>query len=533
MSVPNTFTLTGGSVIDGTGKDMVRSDVMVEDGSVRLVPPGSGGGEQVDVAGKVVSPGFIDTHAHADVESLLGDADVHRSRVLQGVTTEVVGNCGLSAFPVADGSHDVATEFMTIVFGPHVAAYPDLDTFAHDVESAGLASNIAPLVGHGTLRASVMGYDNRPPTDDEMRTMEEALAAAMDSGAFGMSTGLCYTPATYAAPTEVEALARIVAGSGGIYATHIRNETGLTEASLEEALAVARVTGVDLHISHLKVAGRNQWGTSQDILSLLASARASGIDVTADVYPYTAASTSLHSLLPPWTAEGGVAGLNQKLNDPDWRDRVDHDLRNGVVGWQNLGSEAGWDNVTLATSASRPEWEGQSIAALAAEGDRPIDTVARVLSENVGKVVVVIEAMDAQDMLAFLTWPHSVVGSDGIPLPGRPHPRLTGTFPRVLGRHANAFGSIENAVHRMTAASASRFGLDGRGVLTDGGIADLVVFDPDAILDRGTYADPWLAPQGISHVVVNGVPAVWDSQPVDTNAGTVLRRGTNRRGAVA
>jgi dihydroorotase/N-acyl-D-amino-acid deacylase len=524
MTLPSEFVLSGGTVVDGTGSDGFEADVVVSGGRVRVVPPGSSAGVlSVDVDGLVVAPGFIDTHSHADAESLLGDEQVHASRIVQGVTTEVVGNCGLSAFPV-DGAGDLARQFMTIVFGPHVATYPTLDAFATDVESAGLASNIAPLVGHGTLRAVTLGYENRAPTEDELGRMRGALTDALAAGAFGLSSGLCYTPATYAQPAEVQALAAVVADFGGVYATHIRNETDRTVESLMEALDVARATGVDLHISHLKSAGRPQWGTSPAILSLLEQASGDGISVSADVYPYTAASTSLHSLLPPWTAEGGMDVLTASLSDPHWRDRVHDGLRNGVPGWQNLGSAAGWDNVFLATASARPEWEGMSIASLAADGDRPVDTIARVLTENTGKVVVVIEAMQHEDMVAFLTWPDTMVGSDGIPLPGKPHPRLTGTFPRVVGRFREAIGSLESAVHRMTGASASRFHISDRGIIADGKVADLVVFDPTTIADRSTYADPWARPEGVAHVIVAGKAAVWDAEPVNGSLGAVLRR---------
>jgi dihydroorotase/N-acyl-D-amino-acid deacylase len=526
MNLPQEFAFAGGTIIDGTGRKGFAGDVVVTDGRIRLASPGGTKGlTSFDVTGLAISPGFIDTHSHADIANLLGDDKVHEARIVQGVTTEVVGNCGLSPFPVPLLSNDMARQFMSIVFGPDAVTYPDLDAFATDVERAGLPSNIAPLVGHGTLRATAMGYENRAASASELDSMCVALARAMEAGAFGLSTGLCYTPATYAPSEEIEALAAIVAEANGIYSTHIRNETSLTAQSLTEAIAVARVTGVDLHISHLKVAGPNQWHTSSQILSHLDVARESGVRVTADVYPYTAASTALHSLLPPWTAEGGIEVLTANLNDREWRDRVDYDLRNGVPGWQNLGSAAGWNNVSIATSELRPEWEGCSIAALAENRDRPVDTVARVLLANSSKVVVVIEAMDPDDMVAFLSWPHSMVGSDGIPLPGKPHPRLTGTFPRVLGRHADDLGSIEMAVHRMTGASASRFSIPQRGTVTDGSVADLVVFDPQGVRDRGTYSDPWIPPEGIAHVLVGGTAAVWDATVVDTAAGSVLRPG--------
>ena len=526
MTLPNEFVIRGGRIVDGTGRPGYVADLVVENGQVRLVEPGEASDlAAVDANGLVVSSGFIDTHSHADLEPFLGDELVHASRITQGVTTEVVGNCGFSPFPAPTDHDKMVAQFLAVVFGPSATTFPDLDTYSTRISEMGLASNIAPLVGHGTLRAASLGYDNRMAGDGEIDSMRDALARAMEAGAFGMSTGLCYTPATYAPSEEVQALAEVVAAAGGVYSTHIRNETEGAEESLEEALFVSRATGVPVHISHLKVAGESNWKKSTELLALLDDARSRGVDVTADVYPYTAASTTLHSLLPPWTAEEGIDRLYANLSDPAWRARVAGDLEHGVPGWQNLGTAVGWHNVTIATSASRPDWEGMSITDLADVTDRhPIDTIARVLDTNRGKVVVVIEAMDDSDVSNFLAWPHSLVGSDGIPLPGKPHPRLTGTFPRVLGRYRDRLGSLEEAVRRMTGASAARFQIPQRGVIADGMAADLVVFDEEAVIDRGTYSDPWQQPAGIHHVFVGGQAAVWESELVDGTFGAVLRR---------
>ena len=525
--MPEEYLIQDALIVDGTGRPPRHGDIWVQNGRIHLDGPGPAHGDHIIGAdGWAVAPGFIDTHSHADLEPLLSDPLVHESRITQGVTTEVTGNCGFSPFPIPPEAEAAASQFLALVFGSSAATFPDLDAYSRRMTKAGLASNIAPLVGHGTLRAAALGYDNRPPSREELATMSRALAGALDAGAFGLSTGLCYTPATYASPAEVAALGAVVAAAGGIYSTHIRNETDQTAASLSEAVDVSRATGVPVHVSHLKVAGRRNWGTASEVLKLLERARSSGIDVTADVYPYTAASTTLHSLLPPWTAEEGIEALSANFRNPSWRQRVARDLERGVPGWQNLGTAAGWDHVTLAASPARPELEGHSIAGLAQPGDSgPVDAIARILDENRGKVVVVIEAMGDDDVTAFLTWEHSVVGSDGIPLPGRPHPRLTGTFPRVLGRYREALGSLEAAVHRMTGASAARFGIPGRGVIADGYVADLVIFDPEAVIDRGTYADPWLRPVGIRDVLVAGKPAVLETEVVDGGAGVVLRRG--------
>ncbi|HVR31967.1 MAG TPA: D-aminoacylase [Acidimicrobiia bacterium] len=526
--LPPAYVLRNGLVVDGTGRDRFPADVLVEDGRLRVAAPRTVGGvPAVDVDGLTITPGFIDVHSHADLESLLGPGtqQVHASRVLQGVTTEVAGNCGFSPFPFPPERADAAQAFLGFVFGAAAVGFSDHAAYTDAVTGAGLSCNLAPLVGHGTLRVATLGYEDRAPSTTEREAMSRMLEAALDAGAFGMSTGLCYTPATFAEPAEVEELARVVARAGGVYATHVRNETEGVFDAIREALAVARATGVGLHVSHLKAAGRRMWGASGELLVILEAARVEGIDVTADVYPYTAASTMLHSLLPPWLANEGIETMLRRLADPGTRETIATHLESGIPGWQNLGSAAGWDAVTVASSPRRPEREGRSIVELGGAGDRDtVDTIARLLIEEEGRVIAVIEAMDNTDVRTLLAWPHTLVGSDGIPLPGKPHPRLTGTFPRALGRYRDTFGTLPQAVHRMTGASAARFGIPDRGVVADGRVADLVVLDPDTVNDRGTFSDPWLEPAGIHHVLIGGRAAVWDDELVDAAAGSVLRR---------
>lgn len=288
---------------------------VAEPGTVRDLPV-------VDIEGLVVSPNFIDVHSHADIEPLLHDDLIHASRIAQGVTTEVAGNCGFSTFPVPEGRADDVRQFFAMMFGPGAETSTDLDAYAARLHGSGLASNVAPLVGHGTLRAATLGYDNRATTADELALMRCALGEAMRAGAFGVSTGLCYTPANYAPSDEVEALAEVVAEAGGIYATHIRNETDVTPQSLGEAIAVAQAASCPLHVSHLKVAGRRNWDSSGEVLALLDEARERGVDVTADVYPYTAASTALHSLL-----------RRGRRSTASKRSGVTSPTRRGVGGW--------------------------------------------------------------------------------------------------------------------------------------------------------------------------------------------------------
>ena len=524
----SSFVLRNGRVVDGTGRSAFAADVVVDGATLALAEPGSVVARPViDLDGLVVSPGFIDTHAHADLQAHLWGDDpvIQASRLRQGITTEVVGNCGFSAFPIPDERRDVAAAVVETVMGHGAPSFPDFDAYAAAVDASGPATNVAPLVGQGALRAGTLGYEARAATPQELDTMQARLRSAMAAGAFGLSTGLVYAPATYTPPEEVAALVGVLAQTGGIYASHVRNETDGISGAIVEAIEAGRPVGVPVHISHLKVAGKPNWGRSAEILDLLERERAAGADVTADVYPYTRGSTTLFSTLPPWVAEGGIGALLARVADPAVRARAHRDMVEGLPGWQNLGTAAGWDRVWVAFAARRPEWVGASIADLAAPDDTStVDTIARVLLANDAEVKIVLEVMDEADVRRFLGWKHSMIGSDGLPLPGKPHPRVTGTFPRVLGRYRDVVGPLEVAVHRMTGAPADRFAIPGRGRLGDGMVADLVVFDPDAINDRSTYDDPWLEPSGMHHVVMGGRVALWDGEVVDASAGSVLRR---------
>lgn len=522
--LPREYVIRGSEVVDGTGAASRRVDVVISDGRI-VIADGDAPSDlaSLDAAGLVLAPGFIDTHAHADLQSLTARSPrVHFSRILQGVTTEISGNCGFSPFPV-DGDPADTRRLLELLFGPDAPVFADLESYATAIEAEGLASNLAPLVGHGTLRASVIGMDDRQATADELGRMSALLSRALDQGAFGLSTGLCYAPATFADSSEVTELVRIVAGVGALYATHVRNETDEIREALSEAIETARATGVMLHISHLKAAGRTNHHTAGDLLAILEGALEEGIDLTADAYPYTAGSTMLHSLLPPWLIDRGIDAMLDRLTDPVVRSDIDRSLVDGVPGWQNLGSAAGWDRVTIASAPRHPEREGKTVDDLRREADRfPADTIARILLDEAGSVVAVIEVMIESDVRTIIDWSHTMIGSDGIPLPGTPHPRLTGTFPRAIARYPAA--GLEQSIARMTGFPAHRFRLADRGVIRDGAIADLVLFDPADISDRGTYADPWPPPTGLHHVLIGGQAAVWDGAAVHGSLGRVLKR---------
>ena len=522
--------LRGGLVVDGTGGPPRRADVGVVDGRITAVADLSAAeaAEILDVAGRAVAPGFIDAHTHSDLAALLPEAwrAIPLAPLRQGVTTEVCGNCGESPFPTTP-QHRVASNSNTdAVFQVGIGALESFDAYAQRMSTCALPTNQAPMLGHGSLRGAAMGFDNRPADADELATMIRLTREAFEQGAFGLSSGLIYTPGLYAPEQELVELAAVAAAFGAPYVSHMRDEADRVADAIEEALRIGRGSGAGVHISHHKVAGRRNWGRSAETLGLLDLARSRGQDVTVDVYPYTAGSTGLHALLPPWANDGGIAAMLARLASADVRTRIADDLRTGLPGWQNIAGPAGWDNVVLAGSPAAPEIEGLSVADLsAATGRPPVDTVCDIIIADEARTVVVLHMMSDDDVDSIRAWPAAMVGSDGVPVPGKPHPRLAGTFAKALRAPdpSDPWTGLPARVRRMTSMPAERYRIPARGTLSVGAAADLVVFDPATVTDRATYVDPLLPPQGIEHVFVAGVAGIRNGRPTGSYAGRVLR----------
>jgi N-acyl-D-aspartate/D-glutamate deacylase len=521
--------LEGGRVVDGTGGTPFKADVGLVGDRIDAVGDlaTADARERIDVTGLAVAPGFIDVHTHSDVAPRLPDdhVELRLAAVRQGVTTEICGNCGFSTFPSGVEHAAAVHRHVRTLFGASAVAHSSLDAFREDVSSAGLVTNLGSLVGHGTIRASVLGFENRPPTREEVRESARALEEACEQGALGFSSGLIYAPGVYADTAELVELSRVAAKHGVPYVTHMRDEADGVDASIDEALRIGVESGAAVQISHHKVAGKDNWGRTAETVPRIEAAREHGVDVAFDVYPYTAGSTMLAALLPPWANEGGIEELLARLRDRAARDRLRKDFSEGISGWQNLVGADGWDNVVIATAPTRPQDEGKSVRELAAGGDE-IDAVCEVLLAEDARVTVVVHMMAEEDVERVLASPLAIIGSDGIPLPGKPHPRWTGSFARVLGEYVRRrkLLSLEEAVHKMTGASAARFGLERRGVVAAGAAADIAVFDADAVVDRGTYAAPLTPPVGVRHTLVNGVFALRDGEPTPVRAGRFLSR---------
>jgi N-acyl-D-amino-acid deacylase len=514
--------LTGGLVVDGTGGPARPADVLIRDGLVNAIAPGiaAGAGRDTpsrDVTGRVVCPGFVDIHTHSDL-TLLSDPRA-LSKIHQGVTTEVVGNCGLGV--TGTGRRDIRQAVGYLDLDPAVAwTWHDLDGYLEAMAAARPGVNVAVLVGHVILHAAVCGFADQPATPAELDTMSGQLRDALDAGAVGLSTGLIYPPLPYVGEAELLALATVTARAGKVFAWHLRNYDDHLIDSVTQALRVARATGCRTEISHLSAVGRRNWGAVRRALELVDEANAAGCDVGVDVYPYLHGNAPLAQLLPAWAQEGSAARWAAELQDPGVRAAV-------RSTWLNRPTT--WDEITISwTSRSAPDPAvGRSVRELADErGGTGDDVVLDLLADLGTGVMMTAGGRSEDDLRAVLAHPAAVVASDGQALDptgttgsGVPHPRSYGCFPRYLHRYA---GDLTDAIRRCTAAPAHRMGLFGRGVLRPSAPADIVVFDPARLADRATFTAPHQYPDGIDLVLVNGAVAVDHGAHTGERAGQVL-----------
>lgn len=541
--------ITNARIVDGTGRPGFPGQVGIEAGRITLVEqaPDSEMDDDrhrsvskadaelkrarrvLDAKGQVLSPGFIDLHSHADFSIMSSPAA--ETQLVQGVTTALVGNCGSSPFPAR--SVDAVQQDNAHLDAVLAGDWSDAQGYADEVSSQTPGINLALQVGLSSIRNYVMGPVDEVPTDAQLKEMTKQVAVAADAGVFGFSSGLIYAPGSYARSAEVEALVTEAAKRGLLYSTHMRNESSMLLDAVREAIETADRAGAKLEVSHLKSMGPENYGLTVEALKLIERARQRGLDIKADVYPYTASSTRLTSRLPGYALDGGKKALLERLADPQQRLSIGRDMAS------RFGRDIDPEGVVIASLGEPGSTDvdyywavGKSLAEIGRqEGYGAEEAAMRVLAAHDASVGIVNHAMSPDDVASVLAHPLVSVASDGWTMSatgtGKPHPRSFGTFAHVLGKYVREDGliSLEEAVRKMTSQPAERMDFTDRGVVEVGRIADIAIFDPDTIRQNATYDDPWQLATGVSTVLINGNVAVEDGSVADRRFGRVLRKG--------
>jgi N-acyl-D-amino-acid deacylase len=525
-------------LLDGAGAEGRPADLAVSGDHIAAIEPSNRAlaaaeaARPIDLRGLALAPGFIDVHTHSDF-SLLADPRAE-SKIRQGVTTEVVGNCGYSPFPVSpDRTEELRASLRDIGSGLVDLTWRDLAGYRRAVESQGIALNLVPLVGHGALRGATVGFADRPAMADELAAMRRLAAQAMEQGAFGFTTGLTLTPSMFGSTEEIVAITKVVAEYGGFYATHMRVWARNQLNARVEAIEVGRRAALPVQLSHNTLVGREFWPLMDEVLALIDREREAGVDVAFDFYPYVAGGTGFYQLLPRWANDGGQLALAKRLRDPSLRRRIRDDA---VAGWFE-GIAWDWDAILIAEVGADElrAYQGKTIAEVAdLLHQQPLDAALELMARSDHAHLDVVVFNQAEENVAkLMRHPLATIGSDGNAIApdgptgeGSPHPRFYGTFPRVLGRYVRdqQIVTLPEAIRKMTALSAERVGIRDRGVLQVGKRADLVAFDPNQVIDRAEFGNPHDYPVGIKYVVVNGQIVLAKGRRTDARPGRVLER---------
>lgn len=523
--------IRNGKIVDGTGSPWFYGDLAVKQGEIVKIGDlrHEVANAEIDAEKNVVSPGFIDMHTHSDLYIL--EQPLLEAKVRQGITTDLLGQDGIAAAPLPkelvsswqqnlsglDGTPNIEWDWETI------------NDYLTKIEQTQPSYNVAVLAPHGNIRMEVMGLDNRLATDEEIREMQRVLRRSLDEGAVGLSTGLIYPPCCFADMRELEALCRVIAEYGVPLVIHQRSEGDEILESMQELIEMMKRCGAHLHFSHLKNCGKDNWHKTPDVLRLIDEARLQGLEITFDQYPYTAGSTMLSAILPPWVHDGGVEQMLGRLEDDSLRERMVQEMATAYKGWDSMSKWAGWDGI-IVTSVESEEKQyciGKTIREIAALDNRTnyAEVALDLILHEKNAVGMIDFVMNEESVSAILAHPAGTIGSDGL-LGGEPHPRAYGSFPRILGKYVRQEKvlSLEGMIRRMTAQPARIIGLQDRGILREGLAADIVIFNPDTIIDQASFEKPRQYNIGIEVVIVNGEIIIQNGQSYAKPAGRVLRR---------
>jgi len=540
--------IKNGTVFDGTGEEPFKGNVGISSDKIVFVNKKSGDRSQkskviaekiIDAQNLAVAPGFIDTHSHSEF-TLLADPRAE-GKVCQGITTEINGNCGLSAAPLyGDALLQREDDLKELGIRERWSTF---NQYFHILKKRGIAINFATLAGHGNIRASVIGYKDKRPDDVALKKMKTFLKKTISEGALGLSTGLIYPPGIYSKTEELIELCKVLSescnpprppfskGGFGIYTTHMRSEGDRLLESIEETIRIGMESEIKIHISHIKTSGRENWNKIGPALSLMEEAGKQGVSLTCDAYPYTASSTDLDTVLPSWVYSGGREGELKRLKEARLREKIKKQILDIHP------AKDYWKKISISSVASeKNRWmEGRNLYNIASfQGKKPVDILFDILIEERLMVSAIFASMHEGNLKKFLSLPCCMIGTDsaarsfsGPTYKGKPHPRGFGSFPRFLGKYVRGerLMSMSEGIHKITVLPARRFGIQKRGIIKRGAYADIVIFDHERVIDKPTFKDPFLKPKGIYYVFVNGVPALWEGQLTDSKSGSILKHG--------
>lgn len=529
-SIRNRFDIIirNGMVLDGTGSTAMSADIAIKGNKIAAIDDLSAATADliIDATGLAVAPGFIDIHTHTDIELLVNP--YAESKIYQGVTTEVSGNCGYSPFPLNKDDFKKLDQELIEKYGVH-ASWNNADQFLSALTKQKISINFATFTGHGNLRSYVVGKNDVAPTSEQLNQMKRLLAESMDQGSFGLSTGLEYAPGSYAKTDELIELCCVVSQRNGVYATHIRNEDDFVEEAVEEALKICCMAKVSTEISHLKACNPNNWHKEEILLRRIEQAFGAGMPIHADRYPYIAYGTGLSIFLPLWSRQGETEEIIARLQDESLLPAIKSYVESHGA---KLG---GWDRVMISSCFSEKNriWEGMTIKECAEKtGKEPFEFIREILIEEKNRVDIVGFAMNEENLQKVLAHPLVMIGSDGNAISpagklseGKPHPRYYGTFPRVLGKYCRQerLFDLATAIKKMTSMPAEKLGLKKRGYLKEGYFADIAIFNPETIIDTATFVEPHQFPIGIEYVIVNGKITIKKGEHTRELAGEILR----------
>jgi len=523
--------IKNGSIIDGSGSKPYISDIAILDNKIEKIDE-----DIKDNANKIINakdlkiaPGFIDMHSHDETE--IFKTSTVAPKVKQGITTVVNGNCGIGFIPLNEDKIDELYDFASKLFNIDNIDidWKNYNMYKEKFTKNKLGINIVNLIPHGALRIAVMGFKDKKANESELEEMSALLEEYLIEGAYGMSTGLLYPPCSYADLDELIYLSRILAKHNKIFTIHMRNESDQIIKSVKNAVKIAEETGVSVEISHLNISGKENWGKSKKVLKIIKQAREKGYNVNCDQYPYKAGSTFLSALLPQWALDGGTNRLIDKLknNDDNIKERIKKDIENGINGWDNIIKSCGWDNIVINSvkNLEKKDFVGKSLKEISKINKiDKYELLYKLIVEEKGEVTVLIFSVNEKDLHRIFKSEYVMIGSDGIKLDGKPHPRLYGTYFKIIDEFIKQKGllKLEEGIKKMTSLPAKKLNLEKRGLIKEKYNADIVIFDYKKIKDIASYENPEVTGDGIEYVILNGNIIVKGKEIIDKSGGKVL-----------